>query len=77
MADTGMPVLPVSQFEYMLLVIPKASAIFAKPSDKDSSDPADGAPSTPAGGSMPHVTGEFSSLDELRYACGAGGGRVY
>ena len=44
--------------------VPQAPAPSAKPSDKDSSAPADGAPSTPAGGSMPHVTGEFSSLDE-------------
>lgn len=44
--------------------VPQAPAPSAKMSGGDSSAEAGLAPSAPAGGSMPHVTGEFSSLDE-------------
>ena len=44
--------------------VPQAPAPSAKMSGGDSSAEAGLAPSAPAGGSMPHVTGEFSNLDE-------------
>lgn len=47
-----------------VVAVPSAGAPSAKPSAWDSSARANDTPSAHAGGSMPHVTGEFSSLDE-------------